>query len=194
MAQHNEDADLRFAQGYFASLRIEAERIPEGKTKTPDLRLRQDGRLVGYCEVKSPQEVFAKQVKRAVAEAPPGKRRGILEIGGPYGTVSRPHYCMLRFATKAEAQLKAVNPEHDVPNLVMLVNHDTHSYHDDFREAVTGYFGSHRTLARRLRDEVPEIDAYLWADRRPGPQAEPVEVLFGADGPLRETVRALLKR
>jgi hypothetical protein len=41
------------------------------------------------------------------------------------------------------------------------VNHDPTSRLSDFEEAVTGCFGGIRTC-KALRDEIPEINAYVW--------------------------------
>jgi hypothetical protein len=162
MVQQDESADLSFAQQFFAMRGIVAERIPEGKSKTADLRLRRDGKVVGYCEVKSPQDIFAERLVAEIADVPPGRIGGIIERG----PTSRQYRCLERAAKKAAAQLQAVNPAHAVPNLLMLVNHDSYSYHEDFVEAVTGHVGGHRTISNRHSPDSRDCWAQVFASSR----------------------------
>jgi hypothetical protein len=115
--------------------------------------------------VKSPQDVFQERLNKAICAAPE-EQGGRLVESGP---VSRHYRCMERAATKAAAQFNAVNPRHAQPNILMFVNHDTTSHQGDFEEAVTGHFSGIRTCLA-LRDEIAEIDAYVWlnADKSEG--------------------------
>ncbi len=190
MVQQDEEIDLALAELFFVSRGVVAERIQVGKTKTPDFRLHRGDEVVGFCEVKSPQDIFAERTLRAIAEAPEGQLGGIIERGH----TSRQYRCLERFARTASGQLQAANPTHSVPNILMIVNRDTHSQHDDFVEAVTGYFGAHRVVEKTLRDAFPEIDAYVWADWSPGgEEIERIEGLFRHESPLKQSARDLLK-
>ncbi len=155
--QEDEDADLVLVQEFFASRGLVAERIPERKTKTPDFRLRRGHEVVGFCEVKSPQDIFVERAGLAVAEAPAGQIGGVIERDH----TSRQYRCLDRAARKAAGQLRAANPAHSVPNILMIVNRDSRSLYDDFAEAITGYSGAHRVVGRTVRDAIPEIDAYV---------------------------------
>ena len=88
----------------------------------------------------------------------------------------------------------AVNPGHAVPNIVMIVNHDRRSYEDDFAEAMTGRVSGYRVTEKTVRDRVPEIDAYVWLDRKPGAQqAEKPRRHFRHGNPVEEQARELLQ-
>lgn len=57
-----EAADHVLVQQFFDGRGLVAERIPEIKTKTPDFRILRGTEVVAYCEVKSPQDVFAERL------------------------------------------------------------------------------------------------------------------------------------
>jgi hypothetical protein len=94
---------------------------------------------------------------------------------------------MERAAQKATAQFNAVNPSHAIPNILMIVNHDTTSYEGDFVEAVTGYLGGLR-VGKSLREEIPDIDAYVWLN-----SAKPEKHMFWQQNLFRDTIIDLLK-
>ena len=189
MAKQNEDADLLFAVQFFDSRGLTAERIQEGKTKTPDLRLLRGNEVVGFCEVKSPQDIFVERTESAVNEGA-GQLRGVVERG----FISRQYRCLDRAAKKAAEQLRAANPAHSVPNILLIVNHDSYSIEEDFIEAITGCFQGQRVIEKTFRDEILEIDAYVWMARKPrqGGGAAPTRFLRH-ESPLKETVRELLQ-
>jgi hypothetical protein len=186
MVKQNEDADLQFAEQFFTSRGLTVERIREGTTKTPDFRLRRGSEVVGFCEVKSPQDIFVERAERAVNDGA-GQLSGVVERG----FTSRQYRCIDRAARKAAEQLRAANPSHSVPNILMVVNHDNYAVEEDFAEAITGYFKGQRVIAETVRDAIPEIDAYVWADRS-REEVAPVRFLRH-NSPLKETVRELLK-
>jgi hypothetical protein len=158
MVQQQEEADLVFVEQFFAARGLIAERIPTRTAKTTDFKILRDTEVVAFCEVKSPQDVFAERVAAAIIQAPEGQFGGIIESG----PVSRQYRCMERAAKKAAAQFNSVNPSHAIPNILMIVNHDTHSYENDFVEAVAGYLEGLGYTPKSLRDDIPEIDAYVW--------------------------------
>jgi hypothetical protein len=178
-----EEADLVLVQQFFAGRGLVAERIAEITTKTPDFRILCGAAIVAYCEVKSPQDVFPKRVEDAILEG----KGGVIEIG--YGNDYRQGRCLARFAKKAETQFEAVNPAHSVPNILLIVNHDTTSRMADFVQAVTGYIEElGRYAGTSLRKEMPEIDAYVWLNL-----AAPETRIFWQQNKFRDTIIALLK-
>jgi hypothetical protein len=185
MAQVQESADLNLVADFFAGRGLVAERIPESTTKTPDFKLLRGADVVGYCEVKSPQDVFVERVTDAIIEG----KGGVVEIG--YGNDYRQGRCLARAAAKAAAQFAAVNPTHSAPNILMIVNHDTVSLVDDFRQIITGELGSLGRVGKPLRDDIPEIDVYVWVDA--AASVPSAERLFRNQNPLKEIARELLQ-
>jgi hypothetical protein len=70
----------------------------------------------------------------------------------------------------------------------MIVNHDTHSYEGDFVEAVTGYVEGLGYAAKPLRDDIQEIDAYVWLN-----SATLGKRIFWQQNVFRDTVIDLLR-
>jgi hypothetical protein len=186
MAVQDEAADHKLVERFFANRGMSAVRIPETTTKRPDYRISKGAKLVAYCEVKSPQDVFVERVEDAILEG----KGGIIETG--YGNDYRQGRCLARAATKAAAQFAAVNPDHAVPNVMMIVNHDSTALAEDFTQIITGQLGALGHVGKPLRDDIPEIDVYLWMDVKDG-RVEPVQRLFRHENPLKETVRKLLQ-
>jgi len=184
MVQTQEPADHLSVRNFFAARGLLAERIPETTMKTPDFRLLRGVETVAYCEVKSPQDVFTERLHAAIGEVPEGQLAGIIECG----YTSRHYRCLERAAKKAAAQFASVNPTHSIPNILMIVNHDAHSYEDDFREVLIGYLDGVRT-GKALRDDIPEIDLYVWIDRKSRGQERVAPAIFRHENPLKETVR-----
>lgn len=90
--------------------------------------------MVAFCEVKSPQDVFDERLTAAILEAPDGQYGVHIEVG----PTSRQYRRMRGAAKQAVAQFNSVNLSHSVPNILMFVNHDSHSYEFDFVETITG--------------------------------------------------------
>jgi hypothetical protein len=188
VVQQDEDADHQIVQQFFAERELIAERIVETVTKTPDFRIRRGEEIVAFCEVKSPQDVFSDRVTDAIRAG----HAGIIETG--YGNDYRQARCIERAALKAEAQFMAVNASHAVPNILIIVNHDTVSLYDDFSQAITGEIGTlgPGSVGDAVRDKVPQIDGYVWIDASGRTAAKP-QRLFRHESPLKETVRKLLQ-
>jgi hypothetical protein len=153
MVRHQEEPDLMLVQAFFAKRGLAAERIPETTAKTTDFKILRDTKVVAFCEVKSPQDVFPERVTAAILQAPEGQYGGVIESG----PVSRQYRCMERAAQKATAQFNAVNPSHEIPNILMIVNHDTTSYEGDFVEAVTGYLEGLGTQENRCEKRYRKL-------------------------------------
>ena len=183
MVQYQEEPDLALVQKFLAERGLVAERIPKTTAKTTDFKILRNSQVVAFCEVKSPQDVFQERVTAAILQASEGQYGGVIESG----TVSRQYRCMERAAKKAAAQFNSVNPSHAIPNILMIVNHDTTSYEEDFEEAVTGYFNGVRTIVKSLREEIPEIDAYVWLN------AGARNLMFWQQNCFRDTIIDLLK-
>jgi hypothetical protein len=81
-----------------------------------------------------------------------------------------------------------VNPSRTIPNILMIVNHDTRSYESDFVEAVIGYVEGLGKTARPLRDDIAEIDAYVWLNAATSEAAH-----FWQQNLFRDTVIELLQ-
>ena len=73
---------------------------------------------------------------------------------------------------KAVRQCDTVNPDHYVPNVLVMVNHDDNSGFVDLRETLTGQFRADSgdtypttmRIATRLGDKRKRIDLYCWID------------------------------
>lgn len=185
MVQRQEEPDLVLVEEFFAALGLRAERIPEATVKTPDFEILRDAELVAFCEVKSPQNVFAERMNDAINQAPPGQYGGIFESG----PVSRQYRCMERAAIKAVEQFNSVNASHAVPNILMIVNHDRFSYESDFVEAVTGYVEGLGYMSIGVRADIPEIDAYVWLNSG----ILPGRRIFWKQNCFRDTIIDLLR-
>jgi hypothetical protein len=185
MVQHQEEPDLVLMQRFFAARELIAERIPETNAKTTDFKILRGPKVVAFCEVKSPQDVFPERVKAAITQAPAGQHGGVIESG----PVSRQYQSMERAAKKAVAQFNSVNASHAVPNILMIVNHDTFSYESDFVEAVTGHLQGLGRVAKGMRDDIPEIDAYVWLNSAPMPEGR----IFWKQNSFRDIIIDLLQ-
>lgn len=188
MVQMQETTDHLITQQFFAGRGLTAPPIPRKASKTPDFRILRETQIVAFCEVKSPQDVFNERMRDAVIGAK-GGLAGIIEKGPP----SRQYRCLERAAKKAAAQFDAENAAHSVPNILMIVNRDAHSDVSDFSEVLTGYFDGMKVY-KALRDEIPQIDVYLWMDAKTnGRTFQRIRQIFRHENPLTETVRNLLR-
>ena len=170
---YNEQLDLDLVAGYFSGLGLAAERFSQTEMqtgKTPDFRIRRDGVLVAYCEVKAPNDPW---LDGLLDDAPP------LTIVG--GARSDPIFNRLsRLLSKADAQFAAVNPARTALNILAYVNHDDGSHYYDLVETLTGYFHAddgtkHATMLHiaegRIGDAKRRIDGFLWFDSSTGRMA-----------------------
>jgi hypothetical protein len=187
MTQQDENADLQIVEQFFAARELTAKRIPETVTKTPDFEIRRGTKVVAYCEVKSPQDVVPERLNEAIRSG----RGGIIDTG--YRNDYRQARCVERAAIKGEPQFAAVNPGHTVPNILIVVNHDTTCVYEDFAQAITGIIPELvHPVGGAVRDLVKEIDAYVWIDASGRTSAQP-QRLFRHENKLKETVRELLQ-
>jgi hypothetical protein len=186
VVQHQEAVDLLLVQQFFAARGLLAQRIPEtSSAKTTDFKILGRGALVAFCEVKSPQDVFDERLTAAILEAPEGQYGGAIEVG----PTSRQYRRMKGAARQAVAQFNAVNPSHSVPNILMFVNHDSHSNECDFVETVTGYIEGLGYASKSVRAEIPEIDGYVWLNAK----TPEMPRMLWQQNDFRDTIIDLLK-
>lgn len=160
----NEEKDLALVQELLAGpAGIMLERIEAtSEGARPDFRLVSWRGFAGFCEVKSPRDDW---LDEQLEQAPP------LTVVG--GARSDPTFNRIaRNIEKAVRQFDAVNPDHGVPNVLVLVNHDDNSGFADLCETLTGQFRSdsgdayptNMRIATRLGDKRKRIDLYCWID------------------------------
>jgi hypothetical protein len=163
-----EQRDLDLVAAFLSDRGLVAERFTRAETqigRTPDYRVRQNGNLVAYCEVKAPNDPWLdEQLKDAPA----------FTIVG--GLRSDPVFNRLaRLLIKADTQFAAVNPARGPFNILAYVNRDDASHFGDLDETLTGYFRAddgtkHPTMLNiaegRIGDAKRRIDAFLWFEAR----------------------------
>lgn len=115
---------------YLRNLELNAERFSEvelRRSKTPDFRIIRDEAVVGFCEVKSPNDPWLEDILRT---APAG-----VIVGGPRPD---PIYNRLaRHLNTADQQFAAVNASRDK---LAFVNHDHQSDVGDLRAILGATF------------------------------------------------------
>ncbi len=161
---YDEQPDLDLVASYFLNRGLTAERFSHAETqigRTPDFRVRQDDKLVAYCEVKSPNDPW---LDEQLEDAPPLTIVGGLRSDPVFNRISR-------LLSKADTQFAAVNPGRAVLNILAYVNHDEASHYEDLVETLTGYFRAddgtrHLTMLHisegRIGNAKRRIDAFLW--------------------------------
>ena len=170
---YNEQADLDLVAEHFMGKGLAAERFPSAEMqsgKTPDFRIRHNGLLVAYCEVKAPNDPWLDDL---LEDAPD------LTLVGGLRNDPIPNR-LARLLTKADAQFAAVNVDRTALNILAYVNHYEASHYQDLVETVTGYFHAddgtkHATLLHiaegRIGQAKRRIDAFLWFEAKTGHMA-----------------------
>lgn len=167
---YDEQPDLDLVSAYLADRGLSTERFSQTETqagKTPDFRVRQAGKVLAYCEVKSPNDPWLDDL---LEDAPP-----LTLVGGarPDPTFNR----LSRLLAKADAKFTAVNPAREELNILAYVNHDNVNSYKDLRETLTGYFYAndgtkHPTMMDiaegRIAEAKRRIDASLWFEAKNG--------------------------
>jgi hypothetical protein len=126
--------------------------------KTPDFNLFRDGKLCGFCELKSPRDDL---IFESAAEVEPAVRKNL-----PFHRKLGSH---IRYAA---SQFDAVNPDHGLPNILVFVNHAPDIQRRDLHATVAGLPapGSKRVfmLSRKMQEQVlnaaRKVDLFLWID------------------------------
>lgn len=160
MQQPPEEPDLDRVREYFRDRGLEATRLPEADTPTPDFRVLRNSDLVAFCEVKSPNDPW---LDNLAGGAEPFRFVG--------GSRSDPIFNRLsRQVKKAASQFRAVNADRSILNILAIVNHDDASHIGDLLETLTGQFHAADGeriptmphMVERLGEDRTEIDVYLW--------------------------------
>ena len=187
MIQQHEDEDHFVVRRFFTLKGFAAERIPESVGRTPDFKIKRRTEVVAFCEVKSPQDIFDERLTDAILSG----KGGIVETG--YGNDYRQARCIERVAQKAAAQFRAANPDHNVPNILIVVNHDKYADVDDFVQSMTGTFLGHVVAQHGIQNAISEIDLYIWINQTARKTEPEARIIYNHKAALKETVRALLQ-
>jgi ribosomal protein L30 len=159
IAKPEERVDKRLIRNLvFEPRHIHAKDIREKSDKTPDFQLLKDGALRAYCELKSvtdgdlfnfPEDLLPGQIRVEVRKDP--------AIFG-----------VARLVTKAAKQLEAINQEHTVPNILVVVNHARRKGLGDLRMAMQGFPGpgGQRLFPLVNDDDGWEVQSGVWAATR----------------------------
>jgi hypothetical protein len=131
------------------------------KGPTPDFRLRNaKGVLVGYTEVKSPRDDLLDEELEGAADF------AIVGHARSDPTFNR----IARHVQKSASQFDAVNPQGQLPNILVFVNHADSSGCHDLIETLTGHFHAddgrqYQTvvrIAQRISSAAARIDLFVW--------------------------------
>ena len=185
----DEDADIKLIQEIiFQPLKIELQRFSKEETakgKTPDFKLVKESKLCGYCELKSPRDDW-------VFESPDK-----IEVGEPVLEMrhSPTSNNLARQIMNAVDQLNAINLDHGLPNVLVLVNHAVGRTRSDLHVTLAGIPvpGGPQLFTLKLdhQKEVSEaarhVDLFLWVD----PAERSWQPLYANDAVHRETVCSL---
>jgi ribosomal protein L30 len=133
------------------------------KTKTPDFKLFQDGKLTGFCEMKSPRDDY-------IFERPaPGEFAIRKDL--PFHRKLGSH---IRYAG---LQFDAVNPDHSLPNILAFISHSPDIARRDLHATVVGLpapepgkrvFMLDREMQEQVLDAARKVDLFLWIDAEKG--------------------------
>jgi hypothetical protein len=165
----NENADLILVRKLlFQDNGLELKKFsrPEMmKGRTPDYRVLHNGKLVAFCEVKSPRDDW---LDIRINSAKEGQIVGGMRDDPIFNRIAR-------HIVKASSQFNSVNKNRDFPNILVFVNHDKISNFSDLYETVTGDFvsekGEHIPTVKhisegKIREAKVIIDAYIWIESK----------------------------
>jgi large subunit ribosomal protein L30 len=131
--------------------------------KTPDSKLYKNGKLCGYCEMKSPRDDYAFEKPEPVEMA--------IRKNLPF------HRKLGNHIRHAGAQFHAANPEHNLPNIMVFVTHAPDIERRDLHATIAGMPAPERgkrifMLSRKAQEQVlnaaRKIDLFLWIDAEKG--------------------------
>lgn len=126
--------------------------------KTPDFKLRKNGALCGFCELKSPRDDF-------ILAAPEPGRMAVRK--------NLPYYRKLgSFVKNAVKQFDAVNADRERPNILVFVSHSPEIERRDLIATIVGLpvpgGKSIYLLGRKMQHQVMaaarKVDLFLWID------------------------------
>ena len=177
-----EGADIKLMQELiFQPSDVELRRFSKeemAKGKTPDFKLMR-GSACGYCEAKSPRDDWVFEFPNDIK---PGE--SVTE------TRRSPTTRSARQIESAGEQFDAVNPDHKLPNVLVLVNHAAGRTRSDLHVTVTGIrvpdgprlYTLKPDKQRKVWEAARRVDLFLWIDA--GEMHTPARV-SGRCGPSR---------
>jgi len=135
--------------------------------KTPDFKLFKDLTLRGYCELKSPRDNW---IFNFPSDLKPGEHRVQLRTDPTARNLAE-------HVIEAAKQFDTVNPDHALPNMMILVSHARRRGPADLHMALTGIQvpGGHPLFLlvdkekgwekqKELWDAARSIDLFFWID------------------------------
>jgi large subunit ribosomal protein L30 len=160
----DEEADIKMMRELvFTRPNVQLQRFKrKEKEKRPDFRLVKDGEMRGYCELKSPRDDW---VFDFPSDLEPGEHR--VEV--------RPDpvaHNLGRQILRAAEQFNAVNPDHTLPNILVIVSHARRRGPADLHMVLTGIqvpngdplFVLPPEKQKQLWEAARSIDLYIWID------------------------------
>ena len=156
------------------------------KGKTPDFKLLKGSELRGYCELKSPRDDWVFEFPNDIKP-------------GESVTETRPSPTSNNLARQIESaveQFDAVNPDHKLPNVLVIVNHAPGRTRSDLHVTLTGIqvpdgprlFTLKPDRQRQISEAAQRIDLFLWID----PQTRIWQHAYPAEAVHREAACALV--
>jgi hypothetical protein len=132
------------------------------KGKTPDFKLMKGSELCGYCELKSPRDDWLFEFPDDIKPS-----ESVTEVR-PSPTSNN----LARQIESAVEQFDAVNPDHKLPNVLVLVNHAAGRTRSDLHVTVTGIrvpdgarlFTLKPAKQKRVWVAARRVDLFLWVD------------------------------
>lgn len=158
----------------------------KAKGKTPDFKLMKDSKLCGYCELKSPRDDW-------IFELPDD-----IKPGDPVSK-TRPSPTSNNLARQIESaveQFDAVNPDHELPNVLAIVNHAAGRTRSDLHITVTGIqvpdgprlYTLKPDRQKQVWQAARRVDLFLWIDA----QKRTCQHVYPDDAPHRAAACILL--
>lgn len=151
--------DEKLVVNLLAEKGLRAERFSKveiGQGKTPDFRVFKDGVLMFFCEVKSVEE--DRWLDKLLDAAAPGQIVGGLRNDPVFNRLSDDIH-------QAATQFLAVNPNSEIPNVMVFVNHDSMCYEQDMVAVLTGQFldvdGSSHCIYNKFSEGRIKNEKYL---------------------------------
>jgi ribosomal protein L30 len=173
----DEKADMALIKRALFDLHgLRLERVKKRRDEMgPDFKIMKGQELVAYCELKSPRDDW---ILEPVQGENPKTRQD-------------PFYRNLaKHIETAVMQFDAVNPDHAVPNVVVIVNHALDKDRRDLRmvfEGVPVPNGKPIPVVAKqeeMQDAAKRIDLFFWIDAR---EPLPPKPLFNPDAPHAKT-------
>jgi hypothetical protein len=184
----SEAADRKLVQELiFQPREIELRRLSkeEKKEKNPDFKIFKESKLCGYCELKSPRDDW-------LFESPDNDKTGESLAEMRHSPTSNN---LARQIKNAAEQFDAINPNHDLPNVLILVNHAVGRSRSDLCLMLAGIpvpggpnlFPLKLDHQKEVWAAARRIDLFLWVD----PQRRFWQPLYANDALHRTTVCSL---